>query len=298
MNLTSTVDKRVKGFIQQRFFYNKYMQGLVWRMYYAPDKRSPQIAISPGAEKYLAELRENGISAIPGFASVADHIERTYFSVMDGRKQSADRPLEVVKLGAREEASGSVSCRVSFKDPDLAPLLFDSDVCGIIYNYYQRQPFYRQQPWVIKNALTAEMDFEEFTKHEVSAKFHVDCYRQIVLMLLVNDLTVEDTHLQFAIGSHKFTRHSWDRFKYADEEVLERYPIFDAVGPKGTLMIMDVGSGLHRGLHKKSTVRKTLQAVVTTGHYYNLDEPKMTTSDWPALARYPGHVRHMMDRLV
>jgi hypothetical protein len=217
---------------------------------------------------------------------------------MEGRKQSADQALEVIKLGPREEASGSMSCRVSYKDPDLAPLLFDADVCGILYNYYQRQPFYRQQPWVIKNALTAEMSLEEFSKLEVSAKFHVDCYRQITMMLLVNDLTVEDTHLQFAVGSHKFTRHSWDRYKYAEEDVLGRYPIFDAVGPKGTLIIMDAGSGLHRGLHKKGTVRKSLQVVVTTGHYYNLDEPKMTASDWPALARYPEHVRHLMDQLV
>jgi hypothetical protein len=216
---------------------------------------------------------------------------------MEGGQRSADRSLEVLNLGRREEATGSISCRVSLKDPGLAPLLFDPDVCGILYNYYQRQPFYRGAPWVIKNALAAEMPFEEFSKLEVSAKFHVDCYRQITMMLLVNDVTVDDTHLQFAAGSHK-TRHPWNRFKYKDEEVASKYRMFEAVGPRGTLIIMDAGSGLHRGVHRRGTVRKTLQIVVTAGHYYALDEPKITTGDWPALARYPEHVRHMMDRLV
>ena len=67
MNLMPTIDKQVKGFIQRRFFYNKYLQGFVWRMYYTPDKRSPRVDISAQGEKQLVELRENGITALPRF---------------------------------------------------------------------------------------------------------------------------------------------------------------------------------------------------------------------------------------
>jgi len=298
MNLVSRIDKQVKGFIHNRFFYNEHLQGLVWKMYYTPDKHRPGVPISAEAEKYLYELRENGITAVPGFEAVADHLDQTYFSIMGGDKPPLPRRFEVITLGSRAEASNTINYRLFFNDPGLAPLVFNPDVCGILYNYYQRQPFYRQQPWAIKNAMAADTPQDEFSRAEVSAKFHVDCYRQITLMLLVNELTVNDTHLQFAIGSHKFTRNPWDRYKYKDTDIVGKYPIFDAVGPKGTLIIMDAGCGIHRGLHKRGSVRKTLQLVVTTGHYINLEEPKMTSADQPALDNYPDHVRHIMDQLV
>lgn len=294
----STIDKQVKGFIQKRFFYNEHLQGLVWKMYYTPDKHRPSVPISADAEKHLSELREKGITAIPGFGAVADHLESAYFSVMEGDKPRVPRPFEVITLGSRAEASNTINYRLFFNDPGLAPLVFNPDVCGILYNYYQRQPFYRQQPWAIKNAMAADTSQDEFSRAEVSAKFHIDCYRQITLMLLVNELSVNDTHLQFAVGSHKSTHHPWDRYKHNDPDIARNYPIFDAVGPKGTLIIMDAGCGIHRGLHKRGSVRKTLQLVVTTGHYLNLEEPKMTTADWPLLNDYPDHVRHMMDRLT
>jgi hypothetical protein len=217
---------------------------------------------------------------------------------MEGTPSNAHEPFEILDLGDREAATGSVTGRVSFMDPGLAPLLFDSDVCGILYNYYQRQPYYRHQPWVIKNALAADIPPDEFAKLEISSKFHIDCFRQITMMLLVNDVGIEDTHLQYAVGSHKFIHHPWNRFEYSDAEIAERYPIFDAVGPKGSLIIMDAGSGFHRGYHRIGTVRKTLQAVVTTGHYFELDEARLTTRAWLVPAQYPGHVRHMIDRVA
>ncbi len=116
------------------------------------------------------------------------------------------------------------------------------------------------------------------------------------MMFLVNDLTENDTHLEYAVGSHKH-RNPWKRFSYSDEAIARQYPIKSCVGPKGTLVILDVGSGFHRGAHRKGSVRKTLQCVITAGHYFPSREQKMMVSDWPAFAAYPDHVRRMLDDL-
>lgn len=292
------VDRALKKFIQRWVFYNRPLQAFTWWKYYTPDAKRPQVPLTPHGTDRLNELIEEGITFLPArFVDVADHIERTYFSAIDGRPEEKSGALEMLDIGEREEATGSCSYRVSFKDPGLAPLVFDQDVCGILYNYYRRQPFYRQQPWVIRNAMKREIGGQEMSRLEVSSKYHIDYYRQITCQLFVNDLSVDDTHLQYASGSHKSKDHPWNRYKYTDEEIEKRYRIVDAVGPKGTLVIMDAGCGFHRGLHKTGTVRKTFQTVLTTGHYF-CDEPKVSAADWRDLGAKPDYIRRMMDKLI
>ena len=291
-----SLHQKLESFIQRRFFYNERLQGLVWRKYYTPNAKTPRVQISVQAEKHLEELRRDGVTILHGFESVADHIEQTYFSVIEGRAKSSSQELVKVSHGQRDDVSNSQHYRISFKDPGIAPLLFDSDVCGILYNYYQRQPYYRGQPYVIKNALARDVSFEEFSKLEVSAKFHTDFYRQIAMMFLVKDVAESETHLEYAMGSHK-VRHSWKRYTYDDRDVAKQYQIKHCVGSRGSLILMDAGSGLHRGAHKKGTVRKTLHCLVTTGHYFPEQTEKMNVGDWPALSGYPEHVRHMIDDL-
>lgn len=296
MALVADLQRKKETFIQRWFFYNPRLENLVWKKYYTPDPKTPEVPISARAQGYLEELRENGVTMIPGFEGVADHLESTYFSVMDGRAPKNGLAMEQIRLGARDDVTNTLNYRISYKDPGLAPLIFDKDVSGILYNYYQRQPLFREQPWVIRNALSADYPADEFAKLEISAKFHVDFYRQITMMLLVDDLTEADTHLEYAAGSHKL-RNTWQRYAYTDAEVASRFPIRHCVGPKGTLIIMDAGSGFHRGMHKKGTVRKTLQCVLTTGHYYPSPDHKMTVKDWQALASQPAYIQRMYDDL-
>jgi hypothetical protein len=291
-----SIQRQVQSFIQRRFFYNERLQNLVWRKYYTPNAKTPSVVISKRAQAHLEELREEGVTVVHGFESVADHIENTYFSVIEGRQKDSSQTLEKTDLGERDDITNSEHYRVSFKDPGLAPMLFDPDVCGILYNYYQRQPYYRGQPRVIKNAMSKDITFEQFSKLEVSAKFHTDYYRQIAMMFLVNDLSESDTHLEYAVKSHK-DRHSWKRYSYDDLNVQEQYAIKHCVGPRGSLILMDAGSGLHRGAHKKGTVRKILHCLVTTGHYFPEEDEKMSVADWPALSNCPDYVRHMIDDL-
>jgi hypothetical protein len=288
--------RRKEELIQRWFFYNPLLQGIVWKKYYTPDAKVPEVSISARAQRHLDELRENGVTQIPGFETLADHLESTYFSVIDGRASKQDQSMEKVRLGDRDDVTNTQNYRVSFKDPGLAPLVLDRDISGILYNYYHRQPFFREQPWIIKNAQSADFSQDDLARLEISAKFHVDFYRQITMMLLVNDLTEADSHLEYAIGSHKL-RNTWRRYSYDDEEIAKKFRIQHCVGARGTLIILDAGSGFHRGMHKKGTVRKTLQCLLTAGHYYPAPEQKMNVADWQALSSHPAHVRRMFEDL-
>jgi hypothetical protein len=292
----ATFQRKREELIQRWFFYNHWLQSIVWKKYYTPDAKVPEVSISARAKRHLDELRENGVTLIPGFESVADYLENTYFSVIDGRASKNAQSMEKVRLGDRDDVTNTQNYRVSFKDPGLAPLVLDRDISGILYNYYRRQPLFREQPWIIKNALSADFSQEDLAKLEVSAKFHVDFYRQMSMMLLVNDLTEADTHLEYAVRSHK-VRNTWRRYTYADEEISKKFRIQHCVGARGTLIIMDAGSGFHRGMHKRGTVRKTLQCVLTAGHYYPAQEQKMTVADWRALSSLPAHMRRMFEDL-
>jgi len=290
--LSHILPEGAKRTIQKKIFYNEKLQDLTWALYYTPNPIRPSVPISTTAEKNLRELRERGVTIMPGFEAVADHIQKVYFDPLERRGRN---DVDFIDTGAREDISGTTNIRASYKDPGLAPMLFNPDVCGVLYNYYKRQPYYREQPWAVYNGRKDDMPLEEFYKTEVAAKYHTDFYRQITMMLIVNDLTIKDTHLQFAVGSHRGERHPWNRFAYKEEDVEKRYKIFDCVGPKGSLIIMDAGAGLHRGFHVKGTVRKTLQAVVTTGHYFTEREGKMDVSDWPERHAFKDFARKMTD---
>src|SRR5688572_19005094 len=119
MNVT-TLRSRMEALIQKWVFYNPYLKDLIWYKYYTPDPRTPEVPISSRAQHHLRELRENGLTFLHGFESVAEHIERTYFSVIEGRAKQTDQHMEKVRFGERDDVTNTENYRISFKDPALA----------------------------------------------------------------------------------------------------------------------------------------------------------------------------------
>lgn len=290
------IKQRFQSVIQRRIIYNERLQDLTWRHFYTPDRNTPSVSLSGKGQKHLAELREAGITLIPGYEAAADHVAKTYLPALDGCAVPEGLTFDRLEMGARAATTGTASGRVSYTDPGLRSLVFDETLAGILYNYYQRQPYYREHPRVIRNQMTKNPTPEALARAEVSSKFHIDCYRQISCMLLLGDLTENDTHLEYALRSHN-ERHPWNRYTYDEQSVLAKYEMLQAVGKRGTLIVMDAGAGLHRGVHKAGTSRKILHFNVTTGHYFSGD-PKIAPADLPDLSERPDHVRRMLDHLT
>lgn len=290
------VKKFVANTVNQRFFYNPRFERVVEKLYYSPDRKQPCVPISATTSRYLDEFRENGVVILPGLLpDVADAINEQYFEVLEGKRALAPgRVMNVMDLGARNADSGTVTTVVSYRDPLLQPLLWNPELCGLVYNYYQRQPFYRDLPTLIRNAPVAKVSKQT----EYSAKYHLDLFHQITFQLLVNDLTPNDTRLQYAVGSHLERSFSTDRFAYADSEVSKRYTIKDCVGPKGTVVIMDAGAGLHRGTYVPGTVRKMVHTIITTGHSLNIYGKVDSLEGWEEYRAFPKFMQNMMKKVI
>jgi hypothetical protein len=270
--------------------------------YAVPNLVRPTVPISDRAQGWLKELRENGIVKIEsdGLRASADRLagylamlENSPSGSLDG-KQLGDSRLFVADANTAHHKSFGVdvACWVSFKDEQLKPLLRDPDICGMIYNYYHRQPYWRNQPRLQHISLPPGQ--QVLTGNE----FHVDAFRQISAMILIEDVTESDTHMEFLLKSHR--RSVLQTGIEMTVEECERcvagktYPMFNLTGKKGTLYVYDT-TGIHSRNLTPGSSRKCLIWTVTTGHH--LAGFSETTADWPELRRDPEVVQRMFDKM-
>jgi hypothetical protein len=276
-----------------------YSMSYAW--FYAPSVIAPRVALTAQGEAYLAQLRDRGILTVHAsrFCDIAAYIDATYFAAVEGGAHERGGPHVPLNqdgtLFVRDvnkpvyRASGTeISSSISFRDPRLAPLFFDPDLMGALYNYYRRQPYFRNQPLVQKISYDGRADAN------TNGRWHIDSYRQVSIMLLVSDVALDDTHMQYALGSHR--RLKLDPFYTDDALRAAGYPIYDLVGKSGTLFMFDT-QGIHRAKYVPNTTRKILHMNFTPGHNMAADRLDRV-DDWPALAGYPRHLRRLIGRLA
>lgn len=271
--------------------------------YSAPNPFYRAVATSDEAERWLSDLKDCGVVCIPDrFTALAEYMAERYLPLFD---QCAEHQADVESDPFVHECidrtdAHRIEAHLSFKDPRMAELYFDEDLCGLACNYYRRQAYFRNQPAIWKTY------FEDSTKPFITGKFHKDRgLHQLTYILLLNDLTESDTHMQFAIGSHKKMKlDDLRRFDFPDERIKREYEIQACVGKRGTLFVFDAGDGFHRAVFKAGTVRMHLHLILTSGQMesdYEVnpwDRACDETTGWTALAEYPPHIRHMMDKVA
>lgn len=266
------------------------------RYYYAfPNLLKRKVSISGENEKYLKELKENGIVVIPPhkFSKIADHINENYISLVENFPQITESPF--VYLVDDELNIDRIRLHISFKDNDLKEIFLSEELSGLIYNYLGRQPYYRNYPYVIFNRASSD------TKDGIFQKFHKDRgFHQITLMMLLNDITEADTHMQYALKSHKKwvnPKHIRDRYSYDDKDIYDEFDILNCVGKKGTLFIFDAGNGFHKNVKVPGTQRNIFHANITTG--MSIQKGRYDSRDnWDTLDKKPDHVQNMFNKIV
>ena len=278
--------------IDRLLFQNEHLQPVIWGYYYQPNKKCPTVQISQRSEELLVELKKNGIVKYPiCFKEVAESLDQKFFPLLDSKMVNTPS-FQSLDMGERGQRTGTCLGQLSFTNPLLENILFDSEICGLLYNYYQRQPYYRNRPVIGWNRPKTNITVNE----QVSAKYHIDYYKQISLMLLINDLDVQTTHMQYALGSVKSSRKIWDRSLINEKEIENQYEILDCVGPKGTLYIFDAGNGYHRGKYFPGTERKFFHINVTTGHSMG-HEGEVGLNEFTHKKDFPLHIKKMLDHL-
>ncbi len=263
--------------------------------YTFPNLLRPQVPLSPRGKEWLATMQRDGIlrAEDEAFREAVDHLERSYFARLENGRTTPridlGKDMFILDIGSdRLRKTGtSVHASISFTDPQLASVFFHADLNAVLYNYYRRQPFFRNQPLVQTDAYDGRVPAGS------NGQFHVDYLHQVSLMLLVTDVTTADTHMQYALGSHK---RIWP-VGISPEGTVERfgYRVADVIGSKGTLYLFDAG-GIHRANYVAGTRRKILHMNFTTGHHISGGRYDRLEA-CPGASSFPAYSRRLMDRV-
>ncbi len=266
--------------------------------YLTPNVLRPSVPISPTYRGYLETLRSGGLVRIPGeFLPVAEHLCQRYLPQLerfarDGGDVSHDH---IVRIQSQPEIDRPYVASLSFKDPALEHLYFHRDLLGMLYNYFHRQPYYRNYPVIVNTSYSGR------NRPHNQGLYHKDGgIHQISYMLLLNDVTESDTHMEYALGTHRQwqqTTHFTDRGSISQHDVARRYRMEPVTGPKGTLFLFDAGNGFHRAVYKETSTRIMLHLNVSTGSNLKPDRYD-SRAGWDRLRGFPPHVSRMMDKIV
>lgn len=256
----------------QSLSYNVRMR--VWQKTQSLEVISP-LSLSADAESALAELRKNGVVKINrDFSAVADYINETYAS--PNNELSADSSLR--------DHGFTVYRSIPLTDSKLFEILFDPDLCAMICHYYGRQAYYRDYPTVTKEVVN------DASKKLISGVYHSDGFHQVSFMLLLNDLSMKDIHMEYAMGSHLDLQPSYNRWEIDQEQVAKEFQIAHVVGRKGSLFIFD-SEGLHRRGYRPHSTRAVFQINITPGVYLFTDPKYPSVQHILGNRRYSAHVR-------
>lgn len=137
--------------------------------------------------------------------------------------------------------STNQSIDIDYKSDFLRTIVKDTLLIEFISNYYGSQAYLRENPTIqVLNKSDPAL------KKKPSKIFHADGYRQISFMLLLNDLSEEDIHMEYCIGTHKKQQKTYDRRLLNQAAIEKSFSIFKLIGKKGTMFLFDT-EGFHRG---------------------------------------------------
>ena len=150
---------------------------------------------------------------------------------------------------------------VSFEDEKLNSLLFDEDLIDIVEYYTGRTMYYRNFPLLTRHVTK----LIQSNSHQ--SKYHIDGgLRQISVIMLLNDLTEDDIHTEYALKSNKWFNFSNDRFRFEDADIEHKFKIGRIIGKKGDVFLFDPGNGYHRAVYNSNSDRRILHLNFTSGH--------------------------------
>jgi len=270
---------RLKDFVKRKKIERKYL---------SPDVLKPEVDLDSDTRLRLDEFKDNGIVSLSGFEKEANYIIQTYFS----DTSSMPKNSEVLSTERSKKTGRTFVAKLSFSDINLQNLFFNKSIIGLVYNYYKRQPFYRNLPYVTKQ------EFSESNAIDIQGLFHLDGgLKQVSAMLLLNDLSDDDTHMEYALKSiNDKVPFNLDRFNWKEDDILSKYEIKKLIGKKGTLFLFDAGNGYHRAVYKNGSVRKILHLNFNCGGY-KITECEFNDVKFDHLKEQPEFVKETISLL-
>lgn len=258
---------------------------LIKMQMYKPAREIETLIMSEKVEKWYKNLSSNGIIKIENeFDWVNTIYNEDYFNNTNNINFLSDVVDERAMKTGRTFAK-----TLSLGDQKLFNWYFNIDLFTLIAKIFKQQPFYRNQP------ILQTYNFTDVNTKDIAAKWHIDSdLHQITFMLLLNDITINDTHMEYALKSNNEKNKELNRDVINDKDIENKFQITSCVGKAGTLFIFCGGMGYHRAVYKKSTTRSIYHANFTPGHDI-INEPELLEirENIKGLDSQPSYIRHI-----
>lgn len=119
----------------------------------------------------------------------------------------------------------------------------DLKILEFLSEYYGGCAYLRENPTIsclVKN--------DPKLHDKPSRIYHSDGYRQVSLMMLLNDIDDTNIHMEYCLSSHKKQQLTYDRRRLNQEAISKTFKKFHLTGRKGSLFIFDT-EGFHKGAY-------------------------------------------------
>lgn len=255
---------------------------------YAAEQDILDLEVSDEVKQWSEILHRDGVVKIENrFDWVAEHFNKNYLGNESNPYILKDLIDERAVKGGR-----TYSKAVSLKDPDLEDWYFNEDLISLVAKEFKQQPYFRNQPSLHTHELN------ETHTEDMQGMWHLDGgLNQVAFMLLLNDLTEDDTHMLYALRSNHEEHTSLDRYRHDVSRIESEYEIMKCIGKAGTLFIFHAGIGYHRAVYKHNTVRKMFHCIFTPGHdIKNLGFE--TSSNFPDLSHKSPIIQKSVSKIL
>jgi len=208
----------------------------------------------------LEFLVENGVVKINyDFSEFADYIFYNYTDrILNNKKIEQDVYSD---NNDSNENGTTLQVDLSLNDKTIVDFILNDKIFDILFSYYGREYFLRNNP-TLQQIIAKKENW-------ASSIYHHDRFHQVSLMLLLTDLTEDDSHMEYLCGTQKLKFYEWLHLEYdhpnLHEKVKKCKNRFKLIGKKGTAFLFD-SIGIHRSLWKLNTERNVLFLNFTAGH--------------------------------
>jgi hypothetical protein len=203
------------------------------------------------------EFRENGVLKIG-----KSYLNFTNY-LCDHYVNKKEYPYGHITYPNTDPSIGYLDHALSMEDPKLVEFVLDPFIIDILHCYYGEKPFVRNDPNMILSKANEQYDF--------ATEYHVDRYNQISVMLLLKDIDINCTHMEYLLGTHKRKFGFWNLKMYGDKQTRTKtlfpeneHKLYNLIGKKGDAFLFN-SMGIHRAKAITGSQRNILFVNFTNG---------------------------------
>ena len=209
----------------------------------------------------VSELSERGVIKInENFFDFANYISNEYTKKILSNKKTQISIFNKKEYMDQMNAN-SIYCYLPLGDKKITNFVLNKEITGILNFFFGKRCYLRDDPVLARTHTPSEQVGK--------GKFHVDRFMQLSVMLLLEDLNEDSTHMEYLVGSHKYITSSLILQKNSEEcaKIMrkKKFNVYKLTGKKGDAFLFN-SIGIHSAIFVEGTTKTILHLNYTNGH--------------------------------